>query len=127
MRRLFTLLGMTFAALVACTPAAPASPAASVVLQPGQVMFIASYADWWSTWQANAPIVNGLEEEFANQIEFIRLDGDDPATYDMRQQYGLVQRTRYVLVDSSGMVMLRWFGPLYYEAVKNDIADWLNP
>jgi hypothetical protein len=70
--------------------------------------------------------VYGLEEEFGDEIDFIWLNIDDSSTRAMREEFGIVQRTRYVLVDENNNEVMRWFGPLYEVGMEFEIADWLE-
>ena len=70
--------------------------------------------------------MNGLEEQFSEDIEFVWLNVDDSSTLAIRQEYGIVSRTRYVLVDENNNEALRWFGPLYGPSIEFEIADWLE-
>lgn len=72
--------------------------------------------------------MNGLQAQFGEQIEFIVLDIDDPATLPLRQQYNMVQRTNYVLVNARGEVVQRWFGSLNEDEVARALREFLaNP
>lgn len=68
----------------------------------------------------------GLERKFGEDIDFVRLNVDVRSTFAMREQFGLIQRTRYVLVDENNIVIYRWFGPLNQAAVEFDIETWLE-
>lgn len=69
--------------------------------------------------------MNGLEDQFSDEIEFVWLDIDDSSSLPTREKYGIVQRTRYILVDESDTVILRWFGPLNEASITAEVADWL--
>lgn len=72
--------------------------------------------------------MNGLQAQFGEQIEFVVLDIDDPATLPLRQHYNMVQRTNYVLVNARGEVVQRWFGPLDEDQVARALREFLaNP
>lgn len=72
--------------------------------------------------------MNGLQAQFGEQIEFIVLNIDDPATLPLRQQYNMVQRTNYVLVNARGEVVQRWFGALNEDEVARALREFLaNP
>ena len=69
--------------------------------------------------------MNGLENEFSDEIDFIWLNADDKATLGARQAFNIVQRSRYVLVDENNQVVQRWFGPLNERIIHAQVADWL--
>ena len=56
------------------------------------------------------PIVDGLEQEYAGQVEIIRLDIDDPATAEAKAVYKFRYQPTYVLLDASGEVVNSWLG-----------------
>lgn len=86
--------------------------AGAITLPEGKPAFLISYADWWPTWRANRPIVDGLQAEFSDEIEFVWLNIDDSNSLPLRQEYGIVGRTNYVLVDAAGNPLQRWYGYL---------------
>jgi len=56
------------------------------------------------------PIVHGLEAEYADRLNFIYLDIDDPATADLKRALNYRVQPHYVLLDSEGNVLQQWFG-----------------
>jgi len=67
--------------------------------------------------------VNGLQAQFGDRIEFVVLNVDDPNSLPLRQQFDLVQRSRYALVGPDGQtVEQRWFGLLN----EGEVADYLS-
>ena len=69
--------------------------------------------------------MSGLKETFEDQVEFIDLDWDDRSLNDIRQQLGITDRTQYVLVNSDGEIVQRWYGILNEGSVENDIESLL--
>lgn len=72
------------------------------------------------------PIVNRLKAEFRDQIEFIDLNIDDKSLDPIREKYLITGRTQYVLVDTNDEVVKRWFGPLDFAMVYEQIESYLN-
>jgi len=70
--------------------------------------------------------VDGLREQFGGQMEFVRLNIDDPETLAERQAFDIVQRTRYALVDREGNVVQRWFGALNPTEMEQILEDFLT-
>ena len=66
-----------------------------------------------------------LEQEFQDQVEFVRLDIDDDSTFDLRQEYELFRRTSYHLIDGDGNIVERWIGPLDQATVSAELAEAL--
>lgn len=56
--------------------------------------------------------MHGLQNQFGDHIDFIYLNIDLPATLPLRERFNIVQRTSYVLIDSAGNILQRWYGPL---------------
>lgn len=53
-----------------------------------------------------------LEEDFGNEIDFVRVDLDLDGAWSQIEPYGLTGRSQYALVDPDGEVWERWYGPL---------------
>ncbi|MEM7345243.1 MAG: hypothetical protein AAF485_13470, partial [Chloroflexota bacterium] len=58
-----------------------------------------------------------LKEAYGDQIDFFVLDVDDATTEEVRLQYGLRNRSHYVLIDPEGKPIRLWAGHLNEEAV----------
>jgi len=56
--------------------------------------------------------VNGVKNEFAGQVDFFDLNIDDPSLDGLRTEFDISGRSQYILLDSNGEVVRRWFGPL---------------
>jgi hypothetical protein len=70
--------------------------------------------------------VNGLEEQFGTEIQFVWLNIDDPNTLPLREQFGIVQRTRYVLVNAAGEQEQVWIGLLDEVAITEELTAFLE-
>lgn len=120
--------------LAACAPqasaptAAPASDTrADTVLVSGKAQFLDSYAAWCTTCRRNAPFINTLKTQFADHIEVVTLDVDDPATRPLRDKFGLVDRSMYALVAPDGeTVLARWFGVLNEQEVTARLTQFVQ-
>jgi thioredoxin 1 len=84
-----------------------------------------SYADWCSTCRTNAPVIESLKEQFAGQIDIVRLNVDLTADTPTREKYGIYDRSQYVLVDAKGEVLKRWFGLLQEEAIAAELSAFV--
>ena len=60
------------------------------------------------------PIVNGLENEYGSDIDFVKINIDDPNSAAAKQEYGFRYQPYFVLVDAEGEVLQTW--PGYTEA-----------
>lgn len=95
--------------------------------QTGRPAFLNSYANWWSTWRANAPVVDGLKSTFEGQVDFFDLDIDDPELDKLRQEQRINNRSHYILLAPDGETVLRqWFGPLDAGSMEAQVAAVLR-
>jgi len=70
--------------------------------------------------------VSGLQETFADQVEFIVLDVDDSASAGTRNQLGITAQAQYLLVDSAGQIVTRWFGVIDEAQIASEIEGLLQ-
>jgi thiol-disulfide isomerase/thioredoxin len=110
------------------TPTAESSGAG---MEPNQsiartLTFYNSWAAWCGTCRSNEPVLQNLAEQFGAEIIFTRLDVDNPADTATREQFGLFDRSQYILVDEKGEVVQRWFGQLREDDVASAISAYLS-
>lgn len=60
-------------------------------------------------------MVDGLEREYGEQIEFVYLNIDDPSTAAAKEKYGYRYQPHFFLVDANGEVVQEWLGPVKRE------------
>ena len=70
--------------------------------------------------------MSGLQETFANRVEFIVLDIDDSGTAGTRSQLGITAQAQYLLVDSANQIVRRWFGVIDEGQIASDIEGLLQ-
>lgn len=72
------------------------------------------------------PIVNGLEEEFAGQLAFERIDANTKEGAARMKVYGLRGHPSYAIVDPEGNLL--WFlsGQTDAERLRQTIRRWLE-
>jgi thioredoxin-related protein len=56
------------------------------------------------------PVVADLKSKCSKNVDFVVINVDDSANQDVVRKYGITTIPRYVLLDSSGKVTLRWVG-----------------
>jgi hypothetical protein len=56
------------------------------------------------------PVVDGLEAEYGDAIEFVLLDVDDPANDEAKRRFGYRFQPHFFLVDANGEIVEQWLG-----------------
>jgi hypothetical protein len=62
------------------------------------------------------PIVDGLENEYGERIDFVYLNIDDPETAAAKEKYGYRVQPHFFLVNAEGDVVDEWLGPVSRDA-----------
>ena len=70
-----------------------------------------------------APIVHGLEPEYAGNINFVYLDIDDPANADLLSFLGYRYQPHFFLVDGAGSVLQQWLGPVSADDLRSALDN----
>lgn len=68
------------------------------------------------------PVVHGLEEQYGDQIEFVYLDIDDPATNEAKRALGFRFQPHFLLLDEQGAVQQQWLGMVQAEDFERAFA-----
>ena len=58
------------------------------------------YADWCTTCQGMSPIMNSLEQEYADKINLVMLNIDDPRWQELIKQYQVTGVPQFTFLDS---------------------------
>jgi thiol-disulfide isomerase/thioredoxin len=81
--------------------------------------------DFWAPWCTNcryaAPTLQAIEVEYANRINFILVNADDPASYSLIQALGVDAIPHLALVDSTGYVETALIGPVSRKVLREDL------
>ena len=72
------------------------------------------------------PIVNGLEEEYADRLAFDRVDANAEPGRSQLRAYGLRGHPSYVIVDTEGNKLWSASGVLAEEALLEAINQFLE-
>ena len=66
--------------------------------------------------------MDGLEDEFGEEVEFVRLNAIEPQVVQLQQMYGLRGHPSVAILDSDGEVASRYFGPETAETLRRDLT-----
>lgn len=100
----------------------PSDPT-KVNLASGNVQFVEFFAYWCTVCKAMAPTVNGLEDLYREQVTFVYLDRDDPATQALRDKLGYIYQPHFFLLDGSGIILAEWRGYVDGEVLQQAIVE----
>ncbi|MDT8304535.1 MAG: hypothetical protein RRC07_01255 [Anaerolineae bacterium] len=70
--------------------------------------------------------MNGLEEEFGGEMRVVRLNAGDGDNAALQAQYGVRGHPSFVILDGSGTVVERFFGPQSDETLRLTIEQALD-
>ena len=68
------------------------------------------------------PIVNGLGDEFGDELNVYELDAAQPAIATLQQQYGLRGHPSFAVLAPDGQVSAGFFGPQYKQTLREAIV-----
>jgi thioredoxin-like negative regulator of GroEL len=72
------------------------------------------------------PIVNGLAQEFAGEINVYKLDAAEQESVRLQQSYGLRGHPSFALVDSEGQLVQTFVGPQPEEVLREALTTLLS-
>ncbi len=98
----------------------------SLVTGTGKPQLLNAYADWCTTCQHNKPIVDALQQQFADKVDLINLNIDVSETQAVRDRFNITDRSQYVFIDAAGNTIQRWYGFLDTANVAQTIQDYLT-
>jgi len=76
----------------------------------GNPQLVEFFAYWCTTCRFMRPTVHQLEADYWGKLDFVYLDIDNPANSDAKEEYGFVAQPLFVLLDSGGNELQRWYG-----------------
>ena len=98
----------------------------TVELASGEYQFIEFFAFWCGYCKAMAPMVHELEARYGEEINFIYLDIDDPATKELKLQLGYELQPHYFLLDGNGFILGEWLGLVEAEEFERVFQEILE-
>jgi thioredoxin-like negative regulator of GroEL len=73
-----------------------------------------------------APMVHGLEAQYAGKIRFLYLDIDDPANQAAKREFGFSYQPEFYLLDGEGNLLQKWVGSVSQEQFEAVFAQVLE-
>ena len=73
------------------------------------------------------PVVNGLEEDFGDELQVVRLNFNDSQNDDAIAALGVRGHPTIVLLDSEGEIHRTWFGAATDEDLRPLVQELLAP
>ncbi len=67
------------------------------------------------------PVVDGLKQQYSNQIRFVDLDFYDKANAGLVQQFHVPGHPTFLLLDGQGKVVQRWIGVTPRDAIEENL------
>lgn len=74
-----------------------------------------------------APIVHGLEAEYAGKVSFVYLDIDDPANDSFKEALGYRYQPHIFLLDEEGRIVNQWVGPVARDELSAALESLVTP
>ncbi|GAB4505700.1 MAG: hypothetical protein Fur0043_26970 [Anaerolineales bacterium] len=73
-----------------------------------------------------APMVHGLEAQYAGRIKFTYLDADDSRTQEFQRSLGFRYQPEFYLLDRQGVVLQKWVGYVSEEEFQRVFEQYLK-
>lgn len=94
-----------------------ASDPASFTTASGRPQLVEFFAYWCLICQKAAPAVHKAEQAYGQQVGFVFLDTDDPATREFKRELGYAGLPTFVLIDGDGTILKHWAGAVAEETL----------
>lgn len=98
----------------------------TVKLDSGRIQFIMFFAYWDGISKAMAPVISLLEEEYGDEINFIYLDIDNPATSSLKKTLKYQYQPEYYLLDEAGSLLKSWTGFVDESELRTEFSNALS-
>ena len=70
--------------------------------------------------------MHGLEVEYADRVNFVYLDVDDPANSEFLNELGYRYQPHFFIIDGQGAVLQQWLGPVGAEDFRTAFDSYLQ-
>lgn len=97
-----------------------------VKLASGKVQLVEFFAYWSGPSQALAPIIQGVQAEYSDQVNFVYLDIDNPAVDSFKSDLGFQREPQFFLLDPQGRVLKQWVGYVSVSDLRAAIDAAIN-
>ena len=97
----------------------------TVDLESGWMQFIMFFAYWDGYSKSMAPIVHELESIYGEEMNFVYLDIDDPATEEFMEILGYEYVPHFFLIDGEGDILQSWQGLVEMDEFVSEIDFYL--
>lgn len=95
-----------------------ASDPSTVKLAAGKPQLVMFFAYWSGPSLAMAPMVRGIESEYAGRVNFVYLDIDNPATDPFKRALFFRVEPHFFLLDANGRTLRQWLGYISPEPLR---------
>ena len=73
------------------------------------------------------PIVNGLENQYGEQIAFVYINREAPENQIIVKKYGIRSQPVFILLDAQGEMTQRFSGPVSEETLAKALQALIEP
>lgn len=98
----------------------------TVDLSAGKPQLIEFFAYWSGPSLAMAPLIQGVEQDYAGRVNFVYLDTDDPGTEPLQEALFFRSEPHFFLLDGDGKVLRQWLGYVSVEELRREIEEALR-
>jgi thiol-disulfide isomerase/thioredoxin len=96
--------------LVPGDPQLKSTDPATFQIASGRIQLVEFFAFWCPTCKRMAPAIHGLEDIYGEQVNFVYLDQDDPATASFREAFNYRYQPEFYLLNPDGDILGSWIG-----------------
>lgn len=100
----------TVPVLVPGDPQLKSTDPATFQIASGRIQLVEFFAFWCPTCKRMAPAIHGLEDIYGEQVNFVYLDQDDPATASFREAFNYRYQPEFYLLNPDGDILGSWIG-----------------
>ena len=97
-------------------------------IQPteGKLTFAFFYTDGWGPWAEMQPIVDGLEKQYQESVEFVRINASTTEGLEIFNTYSLLGHPSYLVLDETGKILWQSVGEQSVENIEGALKKALE-